>query len=381
MVRRSLLLFLAFLPACGALLGIKDLTAPDDGTAQEGGTDGGPLSDAPSGDGPSADTGPCGDTTQSAENCGRCRHSCLGGMCVASTCQPTPLAADQGEVSGIAIDATYVYFASFTANLVSRVPKAGGAVQPIATTGVEFTRHIAVNATHVFWSAGDSPGTVSRCAVTGCVGAPEIMANPDRPMGIALDDQFVYWADRNDSALRRKPLAGGAEQHYSDTLNGLPIAIAVGGNAAFSLIDFTGEVDRHELADGAAVVVGNSGADGRDLTLDSAFVYWGAGVALGQDGHIARAPRTASGGVTLVGSAGGEPVALTTDEDKVYWTAWARTADGGVTSAALYSCPKTGCGTSRVTVAANQELPRGIAVDDDAIYFGGAAGVMKLAKP
>jgi hypothetical protein len=380
----AVLVMLAAGPACGSIIGIKSLTPGDD---EE-------LGDAPNGsDGPAEATsdstvlvdgggdGSCGDVTKSADHCGRCNHSCLGGECKAGVCQATSIATGQGEVSGIALDATYVYFASLTSEFVARVPKAGGSVAKIASATGPLTRYVAVNATHVYWSSGEAPGAVSRCPVAGCAGAPEVLATPNRPLGIALDSTHVYWANRNSPELRRKPIAGGAEEHVADSMGGAPVAVAIDKSQLFWIADFTGEVERQDPSDASSATIGVNGTSGRALVLDSKFVYWGAAIDLGELGKISRAARDGTGSVQPIGPAQGDPIALAVDPKLVYWTAWDRRTDGGVVSAAVYSCVVAGCAGAPTTVAAAQDLPRGIAVDDTAIYWGANGVVMKLAKP
>ncbi len=369
---------LAMLPACGALIGVKSLTEPNDDDAGDAQL----ASDAPKTDATDLEAGSdasCGDLTGSATHCGRCGHSCLGGECKGSVCQPTTLATGQGAIWGVAVDASHVYFASFTNGFVARVPKAGGKVEKIASTGAFLARKVAVDASHVYWSSDDSPGAVSRCLVTGCVGAPEVLATPQRPTGLALDSTSVYWADRNTTELRRRPIAGGAEVHAADSTGGPPIAVAVDQSQLFWLADFSGEV-QGRASDGGTFSIGTSGTSGRDLALDGTFVYWGAALNLGDDGRISRAPRTGAGPSELVGPAKGEPVSLAVDAKLLYWTAWERKTDGGVITAGVYSCAPAGCGAAPTTVAAGQDLPRGIALDDVAIYWGANGVVMKLAK-
>lgn len=387
--RRSLALMfvVAALPACGALIGVKSLVEPDDEDGGPGQNDAQALdgaSDAPTTfpDGApldGSDGAACGDVTASKDNCGRCGHSCLGGDCKASACQPIALTTGEGEVYGVANDATHVYFTSFTGNFVARVAKTGGLSQKLATTRTFLARKVAVNATHVYWSADDSPGVVARCPLTGCVAAPEVLATPDRPFGLALDSTSVYWADRNSATLSRRPIGGGAEVAVATSLGGLPIAAAVDNGSLFWIVDFTGSV-QGAASDGGTFRVGVNGTSGRDLVLNKTDVYWGAAIDPGLDGKISHAPRDGAGPVTFLANAGGEPMALAIDAQRVYWTAWDRKADGGVVSAAVYSCPLASCG-ARTVVAAAQDLPRGIAVDATAIYWGVNGAVMKLAKP
>src|SRR5215471_1470026 len=107
--RRSLVLMIAAgacALACNALIGTKDVFFEADGGPTTGGPDGSsggtPDGNVPPGNDGSTpppndgstggDTGQCGDTQTSADNCGRCGHSCLGGTCDKGQCQPVTLA-------------------------------------------------------------------------------------------------------------------------------------------------------------------------------------------------------------------------------------------------------------------------------------------------
>lgn len=376
--------------ACGMLIGINDLTrgdaldGPEGGALGEGGAGGSdavsatdaPLTDAPVSDAPTG----CGDTNTSKEHCGRCNHSCLGGDCAGGVCQPFAIASNQGEVAAIALDATHAYFTSWTNDFVARVPKTGGAVQPIANVNVKRARRIAVDAIHVYWANDDFGGNalVARCPTTGCSAAPEIVAQPQEPKGLALDATHVYWADRNAQVIRRRPLVAGASELVATTPD-LPWSVVVDGAQVFFTQDFSGQVHRtNDPPDGGVVLIGANGQSGRELVVDSTFVYWGAAVDPGEVGKISRAPRTGGGPVTLVTGAQGEPMGMAIDGTTLYWTAIRKPASGPVQSAGVYSCPTTGCGVP--TTLATQDLPRGIAVDSDAIYWGANGVVMKLAK-
>src|SRR5687768_7515719 len=55
----------------------------------------------------------CGDVATDAQNCGRCGHSCLGGLCDKGVCQPIVLAADQPGPQEVLVDATRAYWTNF----------------------------------------------------------------------------------------------------------------------------------------------------------------------------------------------------------------------------------------------------------------------------
>ena len=55
-------------------------------------------------------TGCRGDLTTDRLNCGSCGHSCLGGECVKSRCQPVIIAEDQPGPLGIGVSSHYVFW-------------------------------------------------------------------------------------------------------------------------------------------------------------------------------------------------------------------------------------------------------------------------------
>jgi hypothetical protein len=57
-------------------------------------------------------------------------------------------------------------------------------------------RRLVIDDEQVYWTAtaGGGQGSVQRCPLDGCPGAPEILADPiDSPWGINVDDVAVYW--------------------------------------------------------------------------------------------------------------------------------------------------------------------------------------------
>lgn len=390
--RRALALLLAaLLPACGLLIGINDLEAVPASGADSGrnetGADDGTVGDAGTEDASDAgidvgdDAARRCDAAADPENCGRCGHSCLGGQCRDGQCEATALANGQGPVSAVALSATHVYFTAINTNLVARVPKDGGAVEPLATAPhVAVPKRIVVTDTHVYWANGDLPGWVSRCPLAGCGAAPEVFSqNGAEATGLTVDGSHAYWTDSNGDQIRRRPLDGGAEQTVVDVAGGRPMALAGGAPNAFWIVDFSASVFRSE-SDGGKTLVGKTGTSGREVALDDTWVYWAVANDVGDPGSLARAPR--DGGVSQVlGPAFGHPRALTIDGDRVHWTAWTELADGGLVDGGIHSCPTVGCTTGRTTHASGEDRPRGLAIDTAAYYWGTGNGVKKLARP
>jgi len=385
MVRRRVLVtvLLVALPACSAVLGLRDLTPVDEtaDASDDAARDGSAPSDANAADAADAsDTDASCETLSDPANCGRCGHSCLGGACTKGRCEPVVLATGQGDVSGISVDATHVYFTSLAPSVVARVPKGGGAVTPLASgAAVRLPKRVAVDGAHVYWVSSELfDGAVARCPLGGCTAAPEVLASPEEPVGVAVAGGHVYWADHNGKRIGRRLLGGAADDAYAVPPD-LPVAVAVSGADVVYIADFSGQVHRRG-AGGENVLVGANGQSGRDVVLHGGFAYWGAAEDPGMPGRIARAPVAGGGASELVSVAGGEPMALAVDDTYVYWTAWSRLADGGAVSGGVHACPHAGCaGASSLLTTAS--FPRGIAVDESAIYFAASGGVLKLAKP
>jgi len=387
------MLLFAALPACAAVIGIKDLipgTEDDlidsgsDGTPSPNDDGGGPSSpmDASDADAGALDCINDADALKdNPDHCGRCGHSCLGGGCEGGVCQPIAIATGQGTVGPVAIDGTHVYWSSFSTNTIARVVKTGGAIQPISQSpNVGNTRSIAVSAQHIYWGNDDFINTVvNRCPLTGCGAAvPEKIADADRPVGVALSATHVYWCDRNANVIQRRAFTGGAVELVGRAQGAGPWALAVDQQQAFWVGDFSGEAQSH-YSDGGTYDIGLNGQSGRVITVDALNAYWGVQVDPGQPGRILRARRDGSqsgSAAQQLSVAGGEPLGMFLDGPTLYWTAQA--PDGG-TGGGVYSVPTAG-GTATIH-AGNQVLPRGIAVDDKAIYWGREGSIMKLAKP
>ncbi|HMG57155.1 MAG TPA: hypothetical protein VK601_26830, partial [Kofleriaceae bacterium] len=132
------------------------------------------------------------DLTSDPDNCGACGHSCNGGACQASLCQPVALAIGQNNPQGIAVD-----------------------------TG------------NVYWTSGD--GTVQRMAIAG--GAPTTLASGQTsPFGVAVDATRVYWTNKagagSGGAVMSVLIAGGGQQTLASA-QGAPDRVIVTGGALY----------------------------------------------------------------------------------------------------------------------------------------------------
>jgi Domain of unknown function (DUF5050) len=279
------------------------------------------------------------------------------------------------SVSGLAVDATNVYVASYEIGDVYAIPLAGGT--PVVLDGIGST-NVAINSTSVFtvYAQGpDSPeGVVAGCAKTGCNGQYTTIASGQLGVwGIAADEESVYWtnagATASSTGVFKAPVGGGAATLLSPSLAG---AIVVSGGRAF-YTGSTGGTDAGVLSvgvDGGAetvLVAGSADQSVVSITADCASVYYQT-----TNGTVAMVP--VGGGtatVLLPGSGTYYGLQVASDASRVYYLA----------QNAVMAVPIGG--GAAVTIASEQVLnPAGIAVDADYVYWSnrGNGTVMKVAK-
>jgi hypothetical protein len=122
---------------------------------------------------------------------------------------PTPTA--------ITTDAAFVYWSALDGS-VRRVPRAGGAVERLATASGR-AWDVAVAGGEVYWAVtaneAGATGFAGIMKVSAGGGTPVLVAtSPWYPWWIALDDTYVYWTDagepgQDSGAVMRAPRAGG----------------------------------------------------------------------------------------------------------------------------------------------------------------------------
>lgn len=341
--------------------GVDDADEGDRATTRDGNVEGSIDPDAD----------PCVNVVSNPSHCGRCNHSCLGGVCAGGICQPFVLAAVAGGGSTIAVDATHAYWINGDQGDLWRVPLAGGPVQ-LVFDGPEFGNadRIVFDGNDVLIGVSIPDGGVLRCPKAGCGAAP-VFELPflDFPGSLARGGNVLYVAQSQNTGrilACTMPCTSFTVVAPSESFPA-NLTYADGGLfwsrlAPTALRSIEGAGTPQTIATGQPI---------GDITATADEVFWAENDgprAAQRDGGSPRALRTIR---TLTND-----IAL--DDANVYFTEY--------TKGNVIACSRdAGCGDAGTRLAFDQADPRGITVDDKAIYWvnGGtedAGQVMRLAK-
>ena len=175
----------------------------------------------------------------------------------------------------------------------------------------------------VYWT-NDAPGnSVGRAKINGAGLNDNFVTGLNRPIGVAVDSKFIYWADWNANRIGRANLDGTATN--LNFITGVhPQGIAVTSSSGIFWGNDTGTSDTigHANIDGSNPVTNfaSTGTSICGIAANESFVYWLDNT--GGAPKIGRVP--VSGGspepnfISLPGSAG---CGLAVDNSFLYWAA------------------------------------------------------------
>ena len=332
-----------------SLLGCASFGADEKSSSPSPSADGGPADGGPAGDsGPVTGTGISPSPQCSADlqtdtmNCGRCAHSCLGGVCAAGRCQPIVLSSTSEEIDGLAITADSIYVSGFHAKNVRgcKLPCPGG-LKELAKGNGNVTG-LVVDATSVYfadWGAG-ATSSIRKCILPGCAGGPIDVVNGNdpatlnRPFDLVLSGTHLFWTS-----------------YYGKNV---------------------GECS-----------VGCSGAPGTVLAAESAptsaaitnadHIFWvGGDVSKPGTGSIRTcALPGCAGGATSLAEGLDQPRFMALSSDHIFWTS----------PTAIMQCKLPGCPAGPTQLVAGLNDPVGVATAGGSIYWNTLDGVSACTLP
>lgn len=279
-----------------------------------------------------------------------------------------PIAVNEPGAWAIALDGTNVYWTinMSTGGSVKKCAIAGCNNNPtILASGQSGPNAIAVNGDDVFWTNSTGLQAIMKCSISGCNDNPTPLAVNQVASGIAVDATNVYWAAGD---VRMCAVAG---------CNSNPTTIAMNQNAIRVAIDST---SIYWLSDATPVKCPLAGCAGQPTPLSTAGGCVGFGIALdmtnvywttrGCDGIRACAKSGCGAGPIDLAMNQYSADGIAADTTGVYWA---------TNNGAIVGCSAS-CNNMPFTLASS-ESPLFVAVDATNVYWTDRSGkILKVAK-
>jgi hypothetical protein len=144
-------------------------------------------------------------------------NSTILALPVNATAGATPIiAVDSSNVDDLVTDGTRLYWIAggnvVSTPLLGANPDAGpdgGVVTTLCSAGSQPPGYLAVDGTYVYWTdygplGTANEGTVKKVSVTGGTPIP-LATGLVNPLGIAVDDQLVYWTSNTAGTVKAVP--------------------------------------------------------------------------------------------------------------------------------------------------------------------------------
>ena len=162
------------------------------------------------------------------------------------------------------------------------------------------------------------------CPADGCAAGPtEVFKTSTTGLNsLAVDDQFVYWASSDDTAILRCPVAGCTSPQTVALNQTSPSALAVDATHVYWITGSGAASSRilraaKDGSDAKATVIADEQNQAASLAIDASAVYWTNRYSVGT---VSRCPLTGcTGAPTVLASGQFFPSAVAAGGSSVYW--------------------------------------------------------------
>jgi hypothetical protein len=76
------------------------------------------------------------------------------------------------------------------------------ATAPVLADAGTQARAMAIDDSGVYWTEVDAEGSIRHCPLSGCVGAPEVLAGTEDPWAVTTDARAVYWTTAKGQVMK-----------------------------------------------------------------------------------------------------------------------------------------------------------------------------------
>jgi hypothetical protein len=203
---------------------------------------------------------------------------------------PETLEADLARPTGIAVDASGVYWANQGDGTVwKRSHEPGDASAVILAQGQAGPKGVAIDATWVYW-ANEDDGTIWRATKIGDPDPIVFASDQNVPRFIVVDsDGTIYWTNRGTVDL--DPPDGAIVSATSDGVVTTvvpaqldPFAIAVDDSSVYWTGN--GAVYRAPKGGGARTVLATRQTNPLGIAVDATWVYWAVNTGINNSGSV-----------------------------------------------------------------------------------------------
>jgi sugar lactone lactonase YvrE len=220
----------------------------------------------------------------------------------------TSLVSGLDSPSAIAVDQANIYWTEWYGSVVKRLPLKGG--EPITlASGKGALDNVVVDDTNVYWS-DLGRGTVMKMPISG--GTPTAFAPAQKPSAIAVDRQNVYWTDLERGTVMKTSIAGGRPAATLASVQGRAHGLAVDATHLYWASGFD-TLMKLPLDGGKPVRLALSQYGIDAVAVDSGWVYW-ANYSAGTVSRLA----VHGGAPTILASAQQEPLAIAVQGGNIY---------------------------------------------------------------
>lgn len=316
----------------------------------------------------SCEGGPtCGtNLSTSADHCGACGRSCLGGACTNGRCPVQTLTSVGTRPYGIAIDDTQVYYADRDEGILRKLPKDGGPPVTLASsqTRISFVAADPGATGFIYFTRNSGDGGVSKVPKSG--GPAVTLASAPWAWEIAIDESYVYFTTGGpenppasaSGSLQRVPKTGGAATRLATT-SVEPGSIALDEDSIYFTDKLAQTVSRLDRASPSSVeLISDSQAGPDDIAIEGENLFW---TCYGAD-LVVKRPKNATSATMNVALVLGEgnPNGIAVGGNFVYYSTYRGntlsrvSADGGP-----------------ALLLAEVDTPIRLVLDDQYVYFTG----------